>query len=44
MGWASNYPAALAVREANPGTRTLDVAYRTPVCFDTRTKEMAIGW
>ena len=44
MKWASNYPAALAIRDASPKTRTMDVIYRTPVCFDTRSKEMAIGW
>ena len=44
MKWASNYPAALAIRDASPKTRTLDVIYRTPVCFSTATKEMVIGW
>jgi len=44
MGWASNYPAALAIRDASPKTRTMDVIYRTPVCFNAATKEMAIGW
>jgi L-ascorbate metabolism protein UlaG (beta-lactamase superfamily) len=44
MKWASNYPAALAIRDANPKTRTLDVIYRTPVCFNTVSKEMVIGW
>lgn len=44
MGWAANYPAALAVREASPSTRTLDIVYRTPLCVHTRTKDVAIGW
>ena len=44
MGWASNYPAALAIRETNPKTRTMDVIYRTPVCFNTASKDMVIGW
>ena len=44
MQWASNYPPAYAIREASPQTRTLDVLYRTPVCFNTATKEMIIGW
>jgi hypothetical protein len=44
LKWASNYPAALAIRDASPNTRTMDVIYRTPVCFDTRSKEMVIGW
>jgi L-ascorbate metabolism protein UlaG (beta-lactamase superfamily) len=44
MGWASNYPPAYAIRSASPRTRTLDVLYRTPVCFNTATKEMVIGW
>jgi L-ascorbate metabolism protein UlaG (beta-lactamase superfamily) len=44
MKWASNYPAALAIRDVNPKTRTMDVIYRTPVCFNTASKEMVIGW
>jgi L-ascorbate metabolism protein UlaG (beta-lactamase superfamily) len=44
MKWASNYPPALAIREASPKTRTMDVIYRTPVCFNTQSKEMVIGW
>jgi L-ascorbate metabolism protein UlaG (beta-lactamase superfamily) len=44
MKWASNYPAALAIRDASPKTRTMDVIYRTPVCFNTYSKEMVIGW
>ena len=42
--WASNYPAALALRDALPKARTMDVLYRTPVCFSTASKEMFIGW
>lgn len=44
MGWASNYPPAYAIRRVAPRTRTLDVLYRTPVCFNTTTKDMVIGW
>jgi L-ascorbate metabolism protein UlaG (beta-lactamase superfamily) len=44
MSWASNYPPALAIRDASPNTRTMDVIYRTPVCFNTASKEMVIGW
>ena len=44
MKWASNYPPALAIREVSPKTRTMDVIYRTPVCFSTASKEMVIGW
>ena len=44
MKWASNYPAALAIRDASPKTRTMDVIYRTPVCFNTVSKQMVIGW
>jgi L-ascorbate metabolism protein UlaG (beta-lactamase superfamily) len=44
MKWASNYPPALAIREVSPKTRTMDVIYRTPVCFNTQSKEMVIGW
>jgi hypothetical protein len=44
MLWSSNYPPAYAIRSASPNTRTLDVLYRTPVCFNTATKDMVIGW
>ena len=44
MGWASHYPPAYAIRRVSPETRTLDVLYRTPVCFNTATKEMVNGW
>jgi L-ascorbate metabolism protein UlaG (beta-lactamase superfamily) len=44
MLWASNYPPAYAIRAASPQTRTLDVLYRTPVCFNTATKDVVIGW
>ena len=44
MLWASNYPPAHAIRRASPNTRTLDVLYRTPVCFNTATKEIVTGW
>jgi len=42
--WAANYPAAYAIRDASPTTRTMEVLYRTPVCFNTASKEMVIGW
>ena len=44
MNWASNYPPALAIRDVSPKTRTMDVIYRTPVCFNAASKEMVIGW
>ena len=44
MNWASNYPAALAIRDVSAKTRTMEVLYRTPVCFNTMSKEMVIGW
>ena len=44
MNWASNYPPALAIRDASPKTRTMDVIYRTPVCFSAASKEMFVGW
>ena len=44
MKWASNYPPALAIRDVSPRTRTMDVIYRTPVCFNTASKEMVVGW
>lgn len=43
MLWASNYPPAYAIRKASPGTRTIEVLYRTPVCFNTATKAMVGG-
>jgi L-ascorbate metabolism protein UlaG (beta-lactamase superfamily) len=42
--WAANYPAALALRDALPRVRTMDVLYRTPVCFSTTSKEMFTAW
>ena len=42
--WAANYPAALALRDALPQVRTMDVLYRTPVCFSATSKEMFTGW
>ena len=42
--WAANYPAAYAIRDASPKTRTMEVLYRTPVCFNTATKEMTGAW
>lgn len=42
--WAANYPAALALRDALPKVRTMDVLYRTPVCFSTSSKEMFTTW
>jgi hypothetical protein len=42
--WAAHYPAALALRDALPNVRTMDVLYRTPVCFSTTTKEMFTSW
>jgi L-ascorbate metabolism protein UlaG (beta-lactamase superfamily) len=44
MNWPSNYPPALAIRDVSPKTRTMDVIYRTPVCFNTASKEMVTGW
>ena len=42
--WAAHDPAALALRDALPNVRTMDVLYRTPVCFSTTTKEMFTAW
>ena len=33
-----------SIRDASPKTRTMDVIYRTPVCFNTASKEMVIDW
>ena len=43
MHWSSLFPAALAIRDAAPKTRVLETSYRTPVCFNTATKEMFVG-
>ena len=43
MRWASTFLAATAIREVRPRTRTVEVSYRTPVCFDTATKELFVG-
>lgn len=43
LHWASLFPAALAIRDAVPKTRVLETSYRTPVCFNTYTKEMFVG-
>jgi len=46
---ADEKPASAAADTApkdakGPETRTMDVIYRTPVCFNTASKEMVIGW
>ena len=37
------FPAAMAIRDAMPKTRMLETPYRTPVCFNTASKEMFVG-
>ena len=39
----ATYPLFMAIRDQVPGTKTVDVMYRTPVCFDVKTKEMYVG-
>jgi len=43
MRWTASFLVANALRDALPKTRTLDVLYRTPVCFNTANKEMFVG-
>lgn len=43
MRWTASFLAANALRDALPKTRTMDVLYRTPVCFNTANKEMFVG-
>lgn len=43
MRWASLFPASMAIRDAAPKTRVLETPYRTPVCFDTVSKDMFVG-
>ncbi len=43
MHWTSTFLAATAIRDAAPTTRTLEVPYRTPVCYNTTTREMFVG-
>jgi L-ascorbate metabolism protein UlaG (beta-lactamase superfamily) len=37
------YPFAMALRDAMPDARTISPLYRTPVCFDTKTKAVFVG-
>ena len=43
LRWPSLFPAQMAIREAAPKSRVLEVPYRTPVCFNTVTKDMFVG-
>ena len=36
-------PMFLAIRDALPETRSMSPLYRTPVCFDTQTKNVFVG-
>ena len=36
------YPFAMALRDAMPDARTISPLYRTPVCFDTKTKAVFV--
>ena len=45
--WLGHYELAYrdsAIRDALRKTQTMDVLYRTPVCFNTATKEMFVGY
>jgi L-ascorbate metabolism protein UlaG (beta-lactamase superfamily) len=37
------FPLAMAIREELPNTRTISPLYRSPICFDTATKEHYLG-
>jgi L-ascorbate metabolism protein UlaG (beta-lactamase superfamily) len=37
------FPLAMAIREELPNTRTISPLYRSPICFDTATKEYFLG-
>jgi L-ascorbate metabolism protein UlaG (beta-lactamase superfamily) len=37
------YPLAMAIREQLPNTRTISPLYRSPICFDTATKDFYLG-
>ena len=39
----ATYPIFMAIRDELPGTKTIDVMYRTPVCFDIKTREVYVG-
>ena len=43
LRWASTFLPAMAIRDAAPAARVLEVPYRTPVCYNTTTKEMFVG-
>jgi L-ascorbate metabolism protein UlaG (beta-lactamase superfamily) len=37
------YPLAMAIRDELPNTRTISPLYRSPICFDTATKDYFLG-
>ena len=36
-------PLFMAIRDQVPGSKGVSPMYRTPVCFDVKTKEMYVG-
>jgi hypothetical protein len=41
--WTSVLPLFMAIRDELPDTRSIAPLYRTPVCIDTRTKDLFVG-
>lgn len=39
----ATYPLFMAIRDELPRTKTIDPLYRTPMCFNTVTKEVLVG-
>ncbi len=37
------YPLAMAIRDELPNTRTISPLYRSPICFDTATRDYFLG-
>jgi len=37
------FPLAMAIRDELPNTRTISPLYRSPICFDTATKDYFLG-
>lgn len=37
------FPLAMAIRDELPNTRTISPLYRSPICFDTATKDFYLG-
>ena len=41
--YMASYPLFMAIRDEMPDTVTIDPLYRSPICIDTKTKEVFVG-